>query len=156
MTKNLDDILSEVKNIYHDIKMILSHADYENYDDLSGLEIDSSDPEQLFILDELQEILSGLDNVSHNINYLLRPIKVEGILHKKTNGRYEISDYELSSGHGIEYLANDARHMRYDNNDNYVYTTYWKSSRIEHDGKDYYIVGANDLDTLEGVRARIR
>lgn len=38
----------------------------------------------------------------------------------------------------------------------YINTPYWVASRIEHDGQDYYIVGAKEFDTLENVRVRIR
>lgn len=156
MARTLNDIMTELKALNPDIKQLLSHADFENYEDLSGLDIDRADAEQLFLLDELQTLLSKLDDVSHTLNYLSRPIKVEGALHKNSNGRYEVRGYELTSGNGIEYLATDDWHMRYNDNDDYVPTPYWKASRIEHDGKDYYIVGADDLTTLENVRVRIR
>lgn len=156
MARTLHDIMTELKALNPDIKQLLSHADYEMYDDLSGLDIDREDEEQLFLLDELQQLLNKLDDVYHTLNYLSRPIKIDGVLHKNSNGRYEVNGYELSSGKGIEYLATDDWHMRCNDNDDYVSTPYWKSSRIEHDGKDYYIVGANDLTTLENIRVRIR
>ena len=156
MKRTLTDIMTELKALNPSIKQLLAHADYENYEDLSGLEIDRADAEQLFLLDELQKLLYKLDDVSYTLNYLCRPVKVEGVLHKNSTGRYEVNGYELTSGNGIEYLATDDRHMRYNTNDDYVPTPYWKASRIEHDGKDYYIVGASDLNTLENVRVRIR
>ena len=63
---------------------------------------------------------------------------------------------ELSSGYPLEYLATDDRHMRYNDNDDYVMTPYWSYGRIEHDGNDYYIVGADKDTKLEGLRVRIR
>lgn len=90
------------------------------------------------------------------MNYIRRPIKVEGALHKNANGRYEVQGIELSSGYGLEYLSLDDRHCRYNDNDEYINTPYWVASRIEHDGQDYYIVGAKEFDTLENVRVRIR
>ena len=110
------------------------------------MEYDRADAEQLFMLDELRKILSTLANVSHTINYLDKPIKAEGALYKNSNDRYEINDIELSSGDSIEYLiANDCNHI-----------PHWCASRIEHNGTDYYIVGAADLGKLEGIRVRIR
>lgn len=156
MARTLNDIMTELKALNPHIKQLLSHADYENYDDLSGLKIDRADAEQLFLLDELRQIMYKIDDISHTLNYLEKPIKAEGALHKNANGRYEVQGIELSSGCGLEYLATDDWHMRYNANDDYVPTPYWKASRIEHDGKDYYIVGADDLTTLENVRVRIR
>ena len=156
MAKHIKDIMAEVQELNVKIQQVLYHADFEMYDDLSGLEWDKTSADDLFMLDELRQIMYKLDDVSHTLKYLDRPIKVEGALHKNANGRYEVNGIELSSGSGIEYLATDDRHCRYNDNDEYVPTPYWCASRIEHDGKDYYIVGANDLDTLENVRVRIR
>lgn len=156
MARTLNDIMAEIKELNPKIKQILNHAEYENYDDLSALDYNNADADQLFMLDELQQILSKLDDVSHTLGYISRPIRAEGTLYKNMNGRYEVEGHELSSGSGIEYLSTDGDHMRYDENDEFVCVPYWKSSRIEHNGKDYYIVGATELDTLDNVRVRIR
>ena len=156
MAKHIRDIMVEVQELNLKIQQIMYHSQFTEYDDLSGLDYDKADAEDLFLLDELQRILSKLEDVTHTLNYIDRPIKTEGALHKNANGRYEVNGIELSSGCGIDYLATDDRHCRYNKNDDYVPTPYWCSSRIEHNGKDYYIVGATDLETLENVRVRIR
>lgn len=156
MARNIRDIMAEVQELNVKVQQILYHADYEMYDDLSGLEWDKTNADDLFMLDELRQILYKLDEVSHTLKYLDRPIKTEGALHKNANGRYEVQGVELSSGCGLEYVSLDDRHCRYNDNDEYVPTPYWVASRIEHDGKDYYIVGADEFETLENVRVRIR
>ena len=156
MARNIKEIMAEVQELNVKVQQILYHADYEMYDDLSGLDYDNTNADELFILDELRQILYKLDEVSHTLKYLERPIKVEGALHKNANGRYEVQGIELSSGYGLEYLSLDDRHCRYNDNDEYINTPYWVASRIEHDGQDYYIVGAKEFDTLENVRVRIR
>lgn len=156
MAKHIKDIMAEVQELNLKIQQIMYHSQFTEYDDLSGLEYDKADAEDLFLLDELQRILSKLEDITHTLNYIDRPIRTEGALHKNANGRYEVNGIELSSGCGIDYLATDDRHCRYNKNDEYVPTPYWCSSRIEHNGKDYYIVGATDLETLENVRVRIR
>lgn len=156
MARHIKDLMAEVQDLNLKLQQILYHSQYEMYDDLSGLEWDKTDADQLFMLDELRQIMYKIDDISHTLNYLDKPIKTEGALHKNANGRYEVNGIELSSGCGLEYLATDDRHCRYNDNDDYVPTPYWCASRIEHDGKDYYIVGATDLDTLENVRVRIR
>lgn len=157
MSKNLYEIKDEVLfELHGKIKRILQHAEFENYADLSGVEYDETSPEDLFVKDELRDILYKLDDVYWALNYLGRPVKVEGVLHKNSSGRYEVEGIELTSGHGLEYLATDDRHCRYDENDEYVVTPYWRSSSIEHNGTDYYIVGADDLKELENLRVRLR
>lgn len=46
MGKHIKDIMAEVADLNIKIKQILYHADFENYDDLSGLEYDKADAEQ--------------------------------------------------------------------------------------------------------------
>lgn len=156
MAKNIKDIMNEVSELNLKIKQILHHSDFENYDDLSGLDIDRTNAEELFLTDELYGILDRLSDISHTLNYLDRPVKAEGRLYKNSNGRYELNGHEFSSGCGIEYLADDDRHMTYDESDEYVSVPYWCSSRIEHDGNDYYIVGASKDLELEGLQVRYR
>ena len=156
MSKHIKDIMNEVTDLNLKIKQILYHCDYEFADDLSCLEYDNTDAEDLLLLDELRQIMSKLDDVSHTLNYFDRPVKAEGILHKNKNGRYEFNGIELSSGCGLEYLTTDDLHSRYDEaSGDYINVPYWCSSRIEHNGIDYYIVGAIDLK-LEGLKVRIR
>ena len=156
MSKTVKEIMTELSDLNISIQKILYHTEFEEYDDLSGLDIDDTSAEELYLVDELRVILDKLADVSHTIKYLERPIKVEGALHKNANGRYEVNGIELSSGYGLEYLSLDDRHMRYNDNDDYVSTTYWGYGRIEHDGTDYYIVGADKDTKLEGLRVRIR
>ena len=106
-------------------------------------------------LDELRSMLTKLEEISHTINYLSRPIKEEGFLHKNRNGRYEINGHELSSGCGIECLITDDWHFKYDEDGRYVETPFWYASRIEHNGEDYYIVDVYDVE-LEGLKVRVR
>lgn len=156
MAKTVKDIMNEVAELNVKIKQIMYHSDFENYEDLSGLDIDRTSAEYLFLSDELYKILDKLADVSHTLDYFERHIKSEGVLHKNSNGRYEFNGIELSSGYPIEYLATDDRHMRYNENDDYVSTPYWCYGRIEHNGTDYYIVGADKDTKLEGLRVRIR
>ena len=156
MARTVKDIMTELSDLNLSIQKILYHTKFEDYDDLSGLDIDYTSAEELYLVDELRTILDKLDDVSHNLKYLERPIKSEGVLHKNRNGRYEFNGIELSSGYGLEYLNADDRHMRYDDNDNYIVTPYWAYGRIEHDGNDYYIVGASKGLELEGLKVRIR
>ena len=146
MQKNIYEIFTEVKLLNPKVARVLSLSDFYYYDDLSGVEIDSTDPDQLFLLDELQRIFSDLDSVSQRLTYLSQPIKTEGKLLKQSNGRYAVNGVELTSGCSVEYLSD---HAGYE-----PHQTRWKSSRIEHNGSDYYIVGGSF--SLNGITVRIR
>lgn len=156
MARTVKEIMTELSDLNLSIQKILYHTEFEDYDDLSGLDIDYTSAEELYLMDELRGILDKLSDVSRNLKYLERPIKSEGVLHKNSNGRYEFNGIELSSGYPLEYLATDDRHMRYDDNDNYIVTPYWAYGRIEHNGNDYYIFGASKGLELEGLKVRIR
>lgn len=156
MQKTITEIFEEMKKIDGNIKQILKHSEYEYADDLSSVIFDYKDAEHLFLVDEMRSILQKLCGISHTMNYLDRPIIAEGILHKNSYGRYEIPEHEFTSGNGIEYLATDDLHCRYDEETGeYINVPYWCASRVEHNQTDYYIVGAEDIE-LEGLRVRIR
>jgi hypothetical protein len=62
--------------------------------------------------------------------------------------------HEFTSGCGIEYMATDDLYCRYNKDGEYVSIPYWCSSRVEHNGNDYYMVGCNK--PLEGMKVRYR
>jgi hypothetical protein len=162
MEKTITEIMEEAKKLNISIKKLLNDAKYEYADDLSSVIFDYKDAEQLFFVDEMRNILGKLNNVSHAINYLDRHIRAEGILRKNDRDRYEMElsgfphIYEFTSGTSIEYLAIDDLHCRYDSETKeYINVPYWCVSKILHNGTDYYIEGADDLQ-LEGLKVRIR
>ena len=103
--------------------------------------------------EELRSVLYHLDLASDNLAYLSQPIGYRGKLHKQSNGRYELDGYELTSGSGLEVLA--PCEIWSEEKQDYIEGVEWVASRLEHNGKDYYIVGHNDLE-LEGLEARKR
>lgn len=106
--------------------------------------VDSSDEVQLF--SNLSDILDNLHYVKTAVDYLNKPISKYTVLHKNDYDRYETEEgYEFTCGCSIEYYGID------DYTEHYA----WKTSRIEHNGDDYYIVGDREL-SLEGLRIRIR
>jgi hypothetical protein len=151
----LKEIYEELDELQLKAKQIMYHANYGNYEDLSGIDYDRTDAEQLFLGNELKQILERLDDVTHTLDYLNRPIKAVGVLHKNERGRYEMENgHEFSSGCGLEYLAMDDSCCGYDKQGEYIQVPYWCSSSVEHNGKDYYVVGCKE--PLEGMKVRYR
>ena len=116
-------------------------------EDLSFLDIDKTDSEQLFLTDELRSILDSLEKAYRSISYLSRPIKSSSVLYKNNRGRYEARDgsREYTSGSGIEALVYD----------DYNECNKWVSTRVEHDGQDYYLVGYKNVG-MDGLKTRVR
>lgn len=145
MMNDLENLLSSASNLSNRIGDLINKSTYLEYDDLSGLNIDYDDPEQLLLLDEFKSILDNLENAKENIDYLNRPIVYTGILHKNSRGRYEVGNKEFTSGSGIEALFYD----------NFYGKERWVKTSVEHNGEDYYLVGYKKIK-MEGLKVRIR
>lgn len=61
--KDLKKMLEQTNGQYNKIDRILKSSTYDDYEDLSGLDIDYRDGKQLFLLEELQATMWNLDEV---------------------------------------------------------------------------------------------
>lgn len=108
--KTISELYEELKKLNGSIASIIHASRYSEYDDLSGLECDSQDPEQRLLREELRSVLYHLDLASDTIAYLSQPIEYKGKLHKQSNGRYELDGCELTSGSGLEARKRERRY----------------------------------------------
>lgn len=139
--------LSDIKNmlmpLVPEIRRVLRASRIADADDLSLLEINYDDPDEMQLRYELRGILDKLDDVAYTLEYLSRPTQDSGRLHRNAGGRFEDDFQEYTCGQPIEALVMDS-----------CGTTRWVNSSVEA-AKDYYIVGARDTP-MEGVRTRRR
>lgn len=143
---DLQMALEEAFKLNQSIAQFLKFTTYPDYDDLSGLDIDFNDGEQLLIWEELRGITDRLADVQDFISYLARPIVEESRLRKGVAGKYRTAKghyYDCSSI--IEALVSDEYHE----------VPYWTRTTVEHNGKDYYLVGYRDVP-MKGLRVRVR
>ena len=143
---DLQTALLEAVKLNQSITQFLKFSTYMEYDDLSGLDIDFADGEQLLLLDELRRITDQLADVQEYISYLTRPITEVSRLRKGTAGKYRTAKghfYDCRSS--IEALVTDEYHE----------VPYWTRTIVEHNGEDYYLVGYKDLP-MDGLRVRVR
>lgn len=143
---DLQAALSEAIELNRSISQFLKFSAYLNCNDLSGLDIDFSDGEQLLLLDELRHITDKLADVQEYVSYLTRSIMEVSILRKGTAGKYRTAKghfYDCRSN--IEALLTDEYHE----------VPYWTRTIVEHNGKDYYLVGYKNLP-MDGLRVRVR
>ena len=143
--KTLEELLNEVKRIGRDIRNVQRACGYDDCDDLSRLDIPMSDPDALFLWDELRGVMEKLADAQAGIEYLNSPVKEEGVLRMGKNERYCLKGTELPCGSHVEILVEDDYHD----------VPYWCSGRLEHDGERYYFTGAKQM-SLKGAKARIR
>ena len=86
---DLQAALAEAVKLNQHITQFLKFSTYPEYNDLSGLDIDFHDGEQILIWDELRRIMDKLADVQEYISYLTRPITEVSRLRKGTAGKYQ-------------------------------------------------------------------
>ena len=85
---DLNMALAEAVKLNRSISQFLKFSTYPDYDDLSGLDIDFADGEQLLLWEELRRITDKLADVQEYVSYLTRSITEVSILRKGTAGKY--------------------------------------------------------------------
>ena len=85
---DLNMALAEAVKLNRSITQFLKFTTYTDYDDLSGLDIDFADGEQLLLWEELRRITDRLADVQEYVSYLTRPIMEVSILRKGAAGKY--------------------------------------------------------------------
>lgn len=143
---NLNQAFAEAVKLSHSITQFLRFSTYFGYSDLSGLDIDFNNPEEVLVWDELKCIAEKLADIRADISYLTLPVAEESSLRKGTDGKYRTTKrYRYDCGTLIEALVSDDYHD----------APYWTVTRVEHNGKDYYLVGHKDTP-MKGLRVRVR
>lgn len=138
--------LVQMKGLKCRIDDILNVTTYDEYADLRGLHVDHKDSDQLFQLKELQVIMRKLADIGGSIEYLFRPVKETGILHRDENGEYRTEKgYCYRSGNLIEILLQDGSYE----------VPCWVQTKVEYDGEDYYLAGYEEIH-MEGLKVRVR
>ena len=79
---NLNEVMAKTMEMKWKIESLLKLSTYNDYDDLSGLSINYDNLDELFLMDELREIMNQLTNVRDKIKYLFREIKETSCLQR--------------------------------------------------------------------------
>lgn len=100
--------LADLKAMSRDFNKIAEQTGFAAYGDMSYLEVDYENAEQVFYSREINSIIEKIDDMVHRIAYLNRPIIETTIIHKNRDGRYETaSGHEYSCGSGVPCLIDD-------------------------------------------------
>lgn len=143
---DLQMVLAEAVKLNQSITQFINFTTYPKCGDLSGLDMDLTDLEQIMLWDELWNITDKLADVQARINYLSQPVVEVSRLSKGTAGKYRTEKehyYDCQSS--IEALVTDE----------YRDAPYWTRTTVEHDGKDYYLRGFHGLP-MDGLTVRVR
>lgn len=143
---SLSQVMDQAMALKSEISKLLLASTYKEYSDLSGLDINYGDSEQLLQLEVLRDITEKLADIEATLDYMSLPVLEGGQLVKNAVGKYTTnSGHVLHAGSMVEALIADG-----------VYDVpYWSIDRVEYDGTDYYLV--KNLNTpMDGLAVRIR
>lgn len=137
--------LADLKAVSYEFKKISEQTGFEQYGDMSHLEVDYDNSEQVFYAHEIHSIIEKIDDMAHRIKYLNRPIIETSTIHLNSEGRYETkSGHTYTSGSGIECLL-----TLEDGEQEWV----WAS--VEHNN-GYYITCYGNPPLKSGMTVRLR
>ena len=143
---SLSQVMDQAMALKSEISKLLLASTYKECSDLSGLDINYGDSEQLLQLEVLRDITEKLADIEATLDYMSLPVLEGGQLVKNAVGKYTTnSGHVLHAGSMVEALIADG-----------VYDVpYWSIDRVEYDGTDYYLV--KNLNTpMDGLAVRIR
>ena len=81
--------LADLNTVGYEFKKIAKQTAFEEYGDMSHLEVDYDNAEQAFYAREINCIIEKIDDMVHRIKYLNRPIIETITIHLNSDGRYE-------------------------------------------------------------------
>lgn len=142
----LEEVFRKVQDLNDDVSKILKFSTYEQYDDLSKLEIDYKDSDQLFMLNEMRTLMSQLEDIHNRVSYLSASVEEVGTLRLNRNKRYETEKgHEYTCGSPIEVLINDKEQRN---------VPFWARTSVEA-SNGYYLVGYKHIP-MDGLKVRVR
>ena len=142
----LETVLQEAVKLNRSIQAMLRLSTYQETGDLSGLDINYQDGEQIMLRDELRLVMDKLADVQAIVAYLNSPIVAVSRLRRGSTGRYETEDGRVyTCGNQIEALVSDGYHEM----------PYWTLTSVQHNGTDYYLAG-NKSVSMDGLMVRVR
>ena len=150
----LKELQEEMSKLQKQIATVLNISKYREYDDLSGVNYSVRNPDDLLLIDEYKNMLYKLSDVQYDLEYLSKSILFEDTLVLRPDGRYGTNNGKTyyTSGSGIEFLCTDEC---LNEEGHFEDMQAWRTSTVEHNGTDYYIVGYKDLD-MNGLKVRVR
>lgn len=146
----LNYIFKRLYGIDRDAQALLSQTGFTS-DDGFGLQVcpDPANPEDRFLLDKAESLLQLFAELNEELRYLETPTHGEYTLRHLPNGRYGYYD---KSGREHVFTCGKTLEAKLCDDDGHPY---WVSTRIEHNGSDYFLWG-HRLVPLSGLTIRER
>lgn len=146
----IQDVFDRLRPIEKAAGKLIRDTGFDPDDGLSGKVRHLPDAcEDAFLRDKAEGILGSLEDAIREICYLRKPLHGEHTLRKLPNGRYGYT----GRGQAVrEFTCGDCLEAKIRDRDG---NFRWITSSIEHDGLDYFLVGAMGAP-LNGLTVRER
>ncbi len=143
--QTIDELLKVINDLSSKFEKMIKDTDGERK--LADILMSANDPDSRFKARSLMMIITEMERVKMLQDYIAKPVKIEGFMQQKTDGKVYIDDDPVLEGAIIEYMIDsewEAGRMVYDNNT--------KRARIV----DVINVDKTKVDKIQQIKARIR
>ncbi len=143
--QTIDELLEVINNLSSKFEKMIKETDGERK--LADILMSADDSDSRFKARTLMLIITEMERVKMLQDYITKPVKIEGIMQQKTDGKVYIDDDPILEGAIIEYMTDsewEAGRIVYDNNT--------KRARIV----DVINIDKTKVDKIRQIKARIR
>ncbi len=138
-----EEMVKAINNFINVSKKFITEKGYEKK--LTEVMLTASDPDDVYIADQLVKVLSIINNMTIVLDYLNKPARVTGKIHVLKNEVW-LGDTKLQGGDKIEYMKDGK----------------WKAAiiRIEPTGGKMFLIGddksISDIHLINSTDGRMR
>ena len=143
--RSIDELLNVINDLSSKFEKMIKETDGERK--LADILMSADDSDSRFKARTLMLIITEMERVKMLQDYITKPVKIEGIMQQKTDGKVYIDDDPILEGAIIEYMTDsewEAGRIVYDNDT--------KRARIV----DVINVEKTKVDKIDQIKARIR
>lgn len=142
--QTIDELLEVINSLSSKFEKMIKETEGEKK--LADILMTANDPDSRFKARMLMMIITEMERVKIVQDYITRPVKVEGVMELKDDGKVYIDDTPVLEGEIIEYMTDsewEAGRLVYDNN---------KLAKIV----DVIHVEKTKVDKVDQIKARVR
>ena len=142
--QTIDELLEVINSLSSKFEKMIKETDGERK--LADILMTANDPDSRFKARMLMMIITEMERVKIVQDYITKPVKIEGIMELKEDGKVYIDDAPLLEGEIVEYMTDsewEAGRLVYENN---------KLAKIV----DVINVEKTKIEKIDQIKARVR
>lgn len=142
--QTIDELLEVINSLSSKFEKMIKETEGEKK--LADILMTANDPDSRFKARMLMMIITEMERVKIVQDYITKPVKIEGIMELKEDGKVYIDDAPLLEGEIVEYMTDsewEAGRLVYENN---------KLAKIV----DVINVEKTKIEKIDQIKARVR